>query len=53
MFFEELHASHDTRALQGNMDNKEFRVDTSLYLPVFVPGANFSAGDGHAVQGDG
>ena len=23
------------------------------FLPVFVPGANFSSGDGHAVQGDG
>jgi acetamidase/formamidase len=35
------------------MDNKELVTGTSLYLPVFVPGANFSAGDGHAVQGDG
>ena len=24
-----------------------------MFLPVFVEGANFSAGDGHAVQGDG
>ena len=24
-----------------------------LYLPVFVPGANFQTGDGHALQGDG
>ena len=24
-----------------------------LYLPVFVPGALFSCGDGHGVQGDG
>jgi acetamidase/formamidase len=37
----------------GNIDNKEFVAGTSLFLPVFVPGANFSAGDGHAVQGDG
>jgi acetamidase/formamidase len=35
------------------MDCKEFVAGTSLFLPVFVPGANFSAGDGHAVQGDG
>jgi acetamidase/formamidase len=41
------------RAFGGNMDNKEFRVGTKLYLPVFVPGASFSAGDGHGVQGDG
>jgi len=37
----------------GNMDNKELRPGSSLFLPVFVPGANFSTGDGHAVQGDG
>jgi acetamidase/formamidase len=24
-----------------------------VFLPVFVPGGNFSCGDGHAVQGDG
>ena len=35
------------------MDNKELLAGTSVYFPVFVPGANFSAGDGHAVQGDG
>ena len=37
----------------GNMDNKELIPGTTLYLPVHVPGALFSAGDGHAVQGDG
>jgi len=37
----------------GNLDNKELLPGSSLFLPVFVPGANFSAGDGHAVQGDG
>jgi len=37
----------------GNLDNKEFLPGTSVFLPVFVPGANFSTGDGHAVQGDG
>ena len=26
---------------------------STLYLPVLVPGANFSAGDGHGMQGDG
>ncbi|MCK6453046.1 MAG: acetamidase/formamidase family protein [Alphaproteobacteria bacterium] len=41
------------RAFGGNMDNKEFRVGAKVYLPVFVPGASFSAGDGHGVQGDG
>ena len=37
----------------GNMDNKELGAGTTLYLPVHVPGALFSAGDGHAAQGDG
>ena len=35
------------------MDNKELVAGTTLFLPVFVAGANFSAGDGHACQGDG
>jgi acetamidase/formamidase len=37
----------------GNIDNKELVAGTTLYLPVFVPGALFSVGDGHAVQGNG
>jgi acetamidase/formamidase len=37
----------------GNMDNKELVAGTTLYLPVSVRGALFSAGDAHAVQGDG
>ena len=37
----------------GNLDNKEFTSGTIVYLPVHVKGALFSAGDGHAVQGDG
>ena len=41
------------RKFGGNMDNKELQAGTTLYLPVFTPGALFSAGDGHAVQGDG
>lgn len=41
------------RAFGGNLDNKELRAGTTLYLPVFVDGAHFSAGDGHASQGDG
>lgn len=43
----------EPREFGGNIDNKEFVAGTSLFLPVFVPGANFSTGDGHAVQGDG
>jgi acetamidase/formamidase len=37
----------------GNLDNKELVAGTTLYLPIFVEGALFSAGDGHAAQGDG
>jgi acetamidase/formamidase len=46
-------SSVEPREFGGNIDCKEFVVGTSLFFPVFVPGANFSAGDGHAVQGDG
>ncbi len=48
-----LCSSVEPRDFGGNMDNKEFLVGTSVFFPVFVPGANFSVGDGHAVQGDG
>jgi acetamidase/formamidase len=37
----------------GNLDNKEVGEGATLFLPVWVEGANFSAGDGHGVQGDG
>ncbi len=43
----------EPRAHGGNLDNKELGAGATLFLPVFVPGANFSAGDGHGVQGDG
>jgi acetamidase/formamidase len=37
----------------GNLDVRELTAGATLYLPVFVPGALFSCGDGHAAQGDG
>ena len=37
----------------GNLDNKELGEGATLFLPVWAPGAMFSAGDGHGVQGDG
>jgi len=37
----------------GNMDDKALVAGTTLFLPVFVPGALFQAGDGHAAQGNG
>jgi acetamidase/formamidase len=41
------------RAHGGNLDNKELGPGSSLFLPVHLPGALFSCGDGHAAQGDG
>jgi acetamidase/formamidase len=35
------------------MDERELCTGATLYLPVFNPGALFSAGDAHAAQGDG
>ena len=37
----------------GNIDNKELVAGTTLYIPVWVEGALFEIGDGHAAQGDG
>ncbi len=37
----------------GNIDTRHLGVGTKLHLPVYVPGALFSAGDCHAAQGDG
>jgi acetamidase/formamidase len=45
--------SPEPRAFGGNMDNKDLRPGSTLYLPVFNEGALFSAGDGHGCQGHG
>jgi amidase len=37
----------------GNMDCKEITAGSRVYLPVYVEGALLSAGDLHAVMGDG
>lgn len=37
----------------GNLDVPDVREGTTVYLPVFHPGALFYFGDGHARQGDG
>lgn len=37
----------------GNMDNRHLVVGSSVFLPVWCPGALFSCGDPHAAQGDG
>lgn len=41
------------RAWGGNIDCKHLGAGATLHLPVFNPGALLSAGDGHALQGDG
>jgi acetamidase/formamidase len=47
------HSTIPPRPSGGNIDCKELVVGTTLYLPIPVDGALFSAGDGHAAQGDG
>ena len=37
----------------GNLDNRDLAAGSTLYIPVFVRGALFEVGDGHAAQGDG
>jgi len=37
----------------GNMDVKDLGAGTTVYLPVFVSGANFYTGDPHMSQGNG
>jgi amidase len=37
----------------GNMDYRGFVAGVTVFFPVFVPGALFHLGDGHAAQGDG
>lgn len=46
-------STKEPRDFGGNMDNKELTAGSTLFLPVWVPGANFVVGDGHGVQGDG
>jgi acetamidase/formamidase len=48
-----IHPTGPPRAWGGNLDCKELVAGTTLYLPIPVDGALFSAGDGHALQGDG
>ncbi len=50
---EELVHSVPPGIFGGNMDVKDLGVGTIVYLPVFVPGANFYTGDPHMVQANG
>ena len=47
------HPTGPPRTYGGNIDCKELVAGTTLFLPIPVDGALFSAGDGHAAQGDG
>jgi acetamidase/formamidase len=47
------HSTIPPRRWGGNIDCKELVAGSTLYLPIPVDGALFSAGDGHARQGDG
>jgi acetamidase/formamidase len=37
----------------GNMDNRDLVAGSTIYLPVYAPGALLSIGDGHAAEGEG
>jgi acetamidase/formamidase len=47
------HSTMPPRKNGGNMDIKQLTAGSRLHLPVWVEGALFSVGDGHAAQGDG
>lgn len=47
------HSTVPPRPTGGNIDCRELVAGSTLFLPIAVPGALLSAGDGHAVQGDG
>jgi acetamidase/formamidase len=50
---EGVHPTFPPRRWGGNIDCKELVAGTTLYLPIPVDRAHFSAGDPHAAQGDG
>ena len=43
----------DSGSFGGNMDYNQIRENTTVYLPIYHPGALLFLGDGHAAQGDG
>lgn len=48
-----VHSTIPPRPQGGNIDCKQLVAGSTLYLPIPYDGASFSAGDGHAAQGDG
>jgi acetamidase/formamidase len=47
------HSTWPPRLSGGNLDCKALVAGSTLYLPIQMPGALVSVGDGHAAQGDG
>jgi acetamidase/formamidase len=47
------HSTIPPRRSGGNIDCKELVAGSTVYLPIPVDGARFSAGDPHGLQGDG
>jgi len=50
---EGVQGSRPPGAFGGNLDVKDLTAGTTLFLPVFHPGALFYTGDPHGAQGDG
>ena len=48
-----VQSSRPPGSFGGNMDVKDLKAGTTLYLPVFHPRALFYVGDPHSAQGDG
>jgi acetamidase/formamidase len=48
-----LHSAWRPRVTGGNLDCRDLQAGSSLFLPIEVPGALVSVGDGHALQGNG
>ncbi len=48
-----VQGSRPPGAFGGNLDVKDLKAGTTVYLPVFHPGARFYVGDPHGAQGDG
>lgn len=48
-----VQGSRPPGAFGGNLDVKDLTAGTTVYLPVFHPGALFYTGDPHGAQGDG
>lgn len=48
-----VQSSNPPGTFGGNLDTKDLKAGSTLYLPVTQPGAQFYTGDGHTAQGSG